>query len=256
MPLVSPDAMQESHRENATVYERRRHRIARVARRHSAAPGNLVTPLDFCGDDCRNLATPARLRMRQMPADASFKGGIVRHHMPSMPARVHGSVHLGDCGACSWISGQDHRGQRSRRPCTHVSHVAQQESIRYGDTGCSTTLTKCARQSRSLCKQRFPRPCERRAAKPKDANSFDAMRTISHVSRPSHLHRAGTASVKTREVMGAGVVARIRSAACGPADLPGPSGSRLASGPTNTSVHRRRRTFPNCRRAERTANRP
>jgi len=62
-----------------------------VRRRSPTACGNLVTPFDLCGDASRNLATSARLRMRQVPAHALFERGAGRHDMPAMPARVHGS---------------------------------------------------------------------------------------------------------------------------------------------------------------------
>jgi hypothetical protein len=65
--------------------------------RLASACGNPVTAFDLCGDGSRNLATSARLRMRQMPAHALFERGAGRHDMPAMPTRVHGSgVHLGE----------------------------------------------------------------------------------------------------------------------------------------------------------------
>ena len=62
-----------------------------VRRRSTTACGNLVTPFDLCSDGSRNLATSARLRMRQVPAHALFERGAGRHDMPAMPDRVHGS---------------------------------------------------------------------------------------------------------------------------------------------------------------------
>ena len=62
-----------------------------VRRRSTTACGDLVPPFDLCSHGSRNLATSARLRMRQVPAHALFERGAGRHDMPAMPDRVHGS---------------------------------------------------------------------------------------------------------------------------------------------------------------------